>query len=252
MAGNWKMHTTVPEAVTLARAIQERVAGVAGVDVMVLPPFISLWSVAEALRGSEVAVGAQNAWFGDAGAFTGEISPVMLAGWCAAVLLGHSERRQHAGEDDALINRKVRAGLQTGLRVLLAVGETLGQHEAGETETIVRIQLERGLEGVDRGQAGQLSIAYEPVWAIGTGRSATPAYANQIIGFIRQVLVRHFGLRPAAAMRVLYGGSMTAQNTAELLAQPEIDGGLVGGASLKAGEFGEMVRLAAAAKAVAF
>ncbi len=250
MAGNWKMHTTVPEAVALAHAIRERVAGVPGVDVMVLPPFVSLWSVAQALRGSAVTVGAQNAWYADAGAFTGEVSPAMLAGWCAVVLLGHSERRQHAGEGDALINRKVRGSLQHGLRVLLAVGETLGEHDAQQTETVVRAQLKRGLEGVGPEHAGHLGIAYEPVWAIGTGKSATPAYANQTIGFIRHVLAGHFGNGPAASMRVLYGGSMNAQNTAELLAEPEIDGGLVGGASLKAGEFAEMVRLAAAAKAV--
>jgi triosephosphate isomerase len=244
MAGNWKMHRTVPEAVALALELRRALEG------MVLPPFVSLWAVAEALRGSAIRVGAQNAWYGDSGAFTGEISPAMLAGWCDAVLLGHSERRQYAGETDALIHRKLAAALAQGLRVILAVGETLGEYEQQRTQAVVRRQLEGALEGVAPLSADRLTVAYEPVWAIGTGRAASAGYANQTIGLIRQILEEKFGSGMSERMRVVYGGSMNAKNTGELLAQPEIDGGLVGGASLVAAEFAEMVRLAGAAKAV--
>jgi triosephosphate isomerase len=249
IAGNWKMHKTVPEAVALARELRRALDGIREVEVMVLPPFVSLWAVAEALRGSAIRVGAQNAWYGDSGAFTGEISPAMLAGWCDAVLLGHSERRQHAAETDALINRKLNAALAHQLRVILAVGETLSEYEQQRTEEVVRGQLGGALKGVAP-PADYLTIAYEPVWAIGTGRAASAAYANQTIGLIRQILKEKFGDGTSAGMRVLYGGSMNAKNTGELLGQPEIDGGLVGGASLVAAEFAAMVRLAAAAKAV--
>jgi triosephosphate isomerase len=250
MAGNWKMHKSVPEAVALALELRRALEGIREVEVMVLPPFVSLWAVAEALRGSAIRVGAQNAWYGNSGAFTGEISPAMLAGWCDAVLLGHSERRQYAGETDALINRKLHAALAQGLRVILAVGETLSDYEQQRTEAVVRGQLGGALEGVAPPHADHLSVAYEPVWAIGTGHAASAAYANQTIGLIRRILEEQFGDSSSERMRVLYGGSMSAKNTGELLAQPEIDGGLVGGASLVAAEFAEMVRLAAAAKAV--
>jgi triosephosphate isomerase len=250
IAGNWKMHKTVPEAVALALELRRALEGTREVEVMVLPPFVSLWAVAEALRGSAIRVGAQNAWYGDSGAFTGEISPAMLAGWCDAVLLGHSERRQYAGETDALINRKLNAVLAHGLRVILAVGETLSEYERQRTEEVVRGQLGAALKGVTPPSADHLTVAYEPVWAIGTGRAASAAYANQTIGLIRRILKKEFGDSTSERMRVLYGGSMNAKNTGELLAQPEIDGGLVGGASLIAAEFAEMVRLAAAAKAV--
>lgn len=250
MAGNWKMHKTVPEAGALALELRRALEGIGEVEVMVLPPFVSLWAVADALRGSAIRVGAQNAWYGDSGAFTGEISPAMLAGWCDAVLLGHSERRLFAGETDSLINRKLNAALAQGLRVILAVGETLGEYEQRRTEAVVRGQLGGALGEVAPPSDDRLTVAYEPVWAIGTGRAASAAYANETIGLIRQILKEKFGGDNSERMRVLYGGSMNAKNTGDLLAQPEIDGGLVGGASLVAAEFAEMVRLAAAAKAV--
>ncbi len=249
MAGNWKMNKTVPEALVLARELRSALEDEQGVEIMVLPPFISLWPVAEALRGSRIKVGAQNAWYADAGAFTGEVSPAMLAGWCDAVLVGHSERRAY-GEQDGLVNRKLRAALRHSLTVILAVGETPHEYEQGRTEEIVRAQLLGGLEGIEPHQVRQLVVAYEPVWAIGTGRAATPEHANRIIGLVREILAERFRDAQTDLVRALYGGSMSAGNTAELLAQPEIDGGLVGGASLEAREFAEMVRLAARAKAV--
>ncbi len=251
MAGNWKMHKTVPEAVALARDLRRALAGVQGVEVLVLPPFVSLWQVAEVLRGSPIQVGAQNVWFEDAGAFTGEISPTMLAGWCQAVLLGHSERREHGHEDDALINRKLKAALRHGLTVILAVGESLAEHDQQRTEAVVRRQLQAGLEGVEAADPERLVVAYEPVWAIGTGRAATPDHANQTIGLIRRVLEEQLRDRRSERIRVLYGGSLNQQNVAALLERPEIDGGLVGGASLNAAEFSSMAREAARAKAVA-
>jgi triosephosphate isomerase len=245
------MHKTVPEALALAGELRRALDGARGVEVLVLPPFISLWPVAELLRGSTLRVGAQNAWFEDAGAFTGEISPAMLAGWCQAVLLGHSERRRYGAEDDALINRKLRAALRHRLTVILAVGESLEEHDQQRTEAVVRGQVRAGLQGVEVSDSELLVVAYEPVWAIGTGRAATPEHANQTIGLIRRALEGLFGPHRSERMKVLYGGSMNAANVAALLAQPEIDGGLVGGASLNATEFSDMARQAAQAKAVA-
>ncbi len=246
IAGNWKMHTTVAEARALAAAIRDRLAGLTAVETVLCPPFISIPTVATVVAGTPLLVGAQNMHDQDKGAFTGEISPVMLVPFCRYVILGHSERRQYFGESDEFINRKVRAALRHGLCPILCVGENLAQREAGQTMAVVLSQLHAALAGVD--QVDGLVIAYEPVWAIGTGRPATGADANAVIGLIRQTLADRYGAAVAASLRLLYGGSVTAANIAEFVAQPEIDGALVGGASLRADEFAAIVQTTAQVK----
>jgi triosephosphate isomerase len=244
IAGNWKMNFTVREGLEYALRLQRELTPFADlVDLLILPPSVMLWEIANALRGSPIAVGAQNAGWEDQGPFTGEISPKMLAGWCEYLLIGHSERRQVFRETDEELNRKVHAAIRHGLKVILAVGETLEEYDNGRTADVITLQLNAGLYGVELNRPSELSVAYEPVWAIGTGRAATPQYANQTMGLIRSILARSFGGH-ATAMRVIYGGSVTAANFAELIAQPEIDGALVGGASLKAEDFLQIVRQA--------
>ncbi|HEY0492960.1 MAG TPA: triose-phosphate isomerase [Candidatus Dormibacteraeota bacterium] len=237
LAGNWKMHFTVPEGLRHALRLREDLEPFAAVtDLVVLPPAVMLWEVANALRGSPVAVGAQNAGWADEGPFTGEISPRMLAGWCEYLLIGHSERRQLFGETDEELNRKLGAAFRHDLKVILAVGETLEEYEAGRTAEVITRQVNAALYGVDRARSSDLSIAYEPVWAIGTGKAATPDYANRTMGLIRELVSKHFGER-AQEMRILYGGSVTPANSRSLMSEREIDGALVGGASLKARDF---------------
>ncbi len=239
------MHFTVPEGLQLALRLRQQLEPFAGeVDLVVLPPAIMLWEVANALRGSSLAVGAQNASWADQGAFTGEISPRMLAGWCQFLLIGHSERRQLFRETDEELNRKLAAAFRHELKVILAVGETLEEYEAGRTNEVITRQISAALYGVDPGRAADLSLAYEPVWAIGTGKAATPEYANRTMGTIRGLLARTFGDR-AAEMRILYGGSVTPANALSLMREPEIDGALVGGASLKADDFTSIAQAAA-------
>jgi len=239
------MHFTVPEGLEYALQLRrdlDRYAAV--VDVVILPPALMLWEVANALRGCAIEVGAQNAGWEDQGPFTGEISPRMLAGWCHYLLIGHSERRQLFNETDEELNRKLHAGLRHRLKVILAVGETLEEYEAGRTAEVITRQLNAALYGVELRQATQLSLAYEPVWAIGTGKAATPEYANETMGLIRRLLASPFGAL-AAEMRILYGGSVTPANARSLMEQPEIDGGLIGGASLKAGDFARIIQATA-------
>ena len=235
IAANWKMNTTLAEAQTLVNQMLGALNRIEGVEVLLCPPFISLQAVKEMLQGTIVQLGAQNMYWEDKGAFTGEISPLMLASLCQYVILGHSERRHIFHESDELIARKVRSALRTHLRPVLCVGERLEENEAGQTRGVIKFQLELALAGI--GDAGSLVVAYEPVWAIGTGKAATGALANDTIGFIRQSLAGIFGDSKAQAMRILYGGSVTAANIAEFVKQPEIDGALVGGASLKALDF---------------
>ncbi|MDQ6884098.1 MAG: triose-phosphate isomerase [Candidatus Dormibacteraeota bacterium] len=231
------MHFTVAEGLQHALRLREDLAPFAGVmDLVVLPPAIMLWEVANALRGSPLQVGAQNASWADQGAFTGEISPRMLEGWCPYLLIGHSERRQLFRETDEELNRKLAAAFKHKLNVILAVGETLEEYEAGRTHEVITRQISAALYGVDADRASDLSVAYEPVWAIGTGKAATPDYANRTMGMIRGLLGQTFGDR-ANEMRILYGGSVTPANALSLMRQPEIDGALVGGASLKADDF---------------
>jgi triosephosphate isomerase len=245
IAGNWKMHFTVPEGLEYALQLRRDLELLADrVDLVILPPAVMLWEIANALRGCSIEVGAQNASWEDQGPFTGEISPRMLAGWCHYLLIGHSERRQLFNETDEQLNRKLQAAFRNNLKVILAIGETLEEHDLGRTQEVVTRQLRAALYGIEVRRAADLGIAYEPVWAIGTGKTATPDYANQTIGLIRDLLREPFG-QLAAEMRILYGGSVTPANARSLMEQPEIDGALVGGASLKAADFTAIVRTTA-------
>jgi triosephosphate isomerase len=235
IAGNWKMNTTVDEAKRLAGQIGPTLDGMPGVEKVVCPPFVSLAAVRETLRGTSVKVGAQNLYFEDKGAYTGEVSALMLTGLCEYVIIGHSERRQYFNETGDMINKKVKAAIKAGLRPILCVGERLEENEAGKTAQVVVTQLQGAL--VDITKADGLVIAYEPIWAIGTGRAATGKQSNETIGLIRRTVASMIGNMVADAMRILYGGSVTAENIGEFIGQPEIDGGLVGGASLKAEQF---------------
>ena len=245
IAGNWKMHFTVPEGLEYALRLRHDLEAFAErVDLVILPPAVMLWEIANALRGCPIEVGAQNASWEDQGPFTGEISPKMLAGWCHYLLIGHSERRQLFNETDEQLNRKVQAAFRHKLKVILALGETLEEHDLGRTEEVITRQLSAALYGIDVMRATDLTIAYEPVWAIGTGRAATPEYANETMGMIRTLLGGKFG-QLASDIRILYGGSVNVANARSLMEQPEIDGALVGGASLKAADFTGIVRATA-------
>jgi len=246
IAGNWKMNKTSAEGVALAQEIAAAVGKQGAVEVVVCPPFTALESVGRVLEGSEVRLGAQNMHAEANGAFTGEVSaPMLRAIFATHVILGHSERRTLFGETDESVNRKVLAALKHQLRPIVCVGETLAEREAGATLKVVQTQLERGLEGVSRELAATLVIAYEPVWAIGTGKVATTEQAQEVHAFIRGLLVKLFGDAAAQRIRILYGGSMKPANAPELLAQKDIDGGLIGGASLEARSFLELVAAAA-------
>ena len=248
VAGNWKMHTTVPEGLDLARAIVA-LDRPGDVDVAVLPPFTHLWPMREVLHGTGVQIGAQDAFWEDAGAYTGEVSPAALSGWCDWVLVGHSERRHLMGENDEQVTRKLHRVLTHRLGAILAVGETLNEREDGATLMVVHRQLSAALGGVDAGDLHHVVVAYEPVWAIGTGRTATPEQAQEVCRAIRDHVAVLVSEHAATALRILYGGSVTAQNAADLVSQPDIDGGLIGGASLKPADFGAIVAAAAATTA---
>ncbi len=243
IVGNWKMHTTIAEARALAAELAVLLRNVYEVEVGLCPPFVSLSAVRSAIGDTPLKLGAQNMHDQDQGAFTGEVSPRMLAGLVDYVIIGHSERRLLFGERDDFINRKVRSALRHGIRPILCVGETLEQNERGETEAVLLRQLEHGLEGISAEEAHQVTIAYEPVWAIGTGRAATPQDAQARCAFVRQRLRAQFGA-VADAMRIQYGGSVNATNAGDILKQPDVDGALVGGASLKAAEFVRIVQAA--------
>ena len=242
LAGNWKMNTTVAEAVALAKAMRGGLEAVKTVERVLCPPFVSLASLKDTLAGSDVQVGAQDMFWEDKGAFTGEIAPGMLKELCAYVIIGHSERRQYFGETNETVNKKTKAAQKHGLKPIVCVGENLTQREAGETDSFIKTQIAEGLAGVD---PANLVVAYEPIWAIGTGRAATAAMAQEVCAMIRAELAKLFGPGAAAEIRIQYGGSVTSANAEELLSQPDIDGGLVGGASLKAEEFVKLVENAA-------
>ncbi len=237
IVGNWKMHGLRDEARALARAVHEGVRNLHGREVGIAPPFTALATVAEALAGSAVLLGAQNMHWEERGAFTGEISPLMLrdAG-CRFVILGHSERRQYFGEDDASVHRKVRAALAHELAPIVCVGETLSEREAGQTLDVVGRQVRGALLGLQADAIRHVVVAYEPVWAIGTGRVATPQQAQEVHCWIRNVLAETFG-SVAEEVRILYGGSVKPENIDELMTEADIDGALVGGASLQAESF---------------
>jgi triosephosphate isomerase (TIM) len=247
LAGNWKMYKTVPEGVALAQEIRAGLAlPLKDRDVLVAPPFTALAAVGEALRGSDVFLGGQNMHWEREGAFTGEISPPMLKQvGCSHVILGHSERRHIFGESDDMVARKTRAAVDNGLTPILCVGETLPERESSLTLEVVERQLERALRALTPDEASRAVVAYEPVWAIGTGRTATPAQAQEVHAFIRTRLSATHGEPAAAAVRILYGGSVKPDNAATLFAQPDIDGGLIGGASLDPKDFAAIVQTAA-------
>jgi len=238
IAGNWKMYKTIPEARELVTGIKEKLKATGQVEVVVCPPFTALAPVAEVLKGSGIGLGAQDLFWEEEGAYTGEVSPVMLRDLgCQYVIIGHSERRQYFGETDETVNKKVKAALAHGLRPIICVGESLAQREAGETETLVATQVEKALAGVEATEIPQIVIAYEPIWAIGTGRSSTGEDANQVIGLIRKTIARLYRQELADQVRIQYGGSVKPENIKEFMTQPEIDGALVGGASLKVDSF---------------
>lgn len=245
IAANWKMNTSVAEAGKLVQSMIPDLVQVPTVDRVICPPFISLTTVAEYLLGTGISLGAQNCYHEPKGAYTGEVSAAMLAGIADYVILGHSERRQYFGETDELIGKKLAAVFAAELLPILCVGERLEENEAGQTRTVVERQLQGALDGLDVPNVTSLVVAYEPVWAIGTGRAATPEQANEVIGLIRSTLGSIFSTDVAAQVRIQYGGSVTADNAASIMAQPEIDGALVGGASLNAQAFGAIVRAAA-------
>ena len=235
IAGNWKMNTTVAEAVELVKEMQKGLDEIKGIDKVVCPPFVSLSAIKELIIGSSIKLGAQNLYFEEKGAYTGEVSALMLAGLCEFVIIGHSARRQYFGETDDIVNKKIKAALSADLKPILCIGERLEENEAGKTAEVVTGQLKSSLAGINY-LAGFI-IAYEPVWAIGTGIAATGKQANDTIGLIRRNVSEMYGEQAAQDVRILYGGSVNAANTAEFMQQSEIDGALVGGASLKANEF---------------
>jgi triosephosphate isomerase len=242
ICGNWKLHKTIAESVELATAIKNAVGPLRDVEVAVAPVFTALHAVAKRLEGSAVALAAQNCFWEDSGAWTGEVSaPLLKDVGCKYVIIAHSERRQHFGETDAAANLKVRAALRHGLDPILCVGETLAERDAGEAFHVVGRHLDGGLIEVTPKDAERLVIAYEPVWAIGTGRTATPQQAQEVHAFIRGKLAERFG-EVAQRIRIQYGGSVKPDNAALLMDQPDIDGALVGGASLKADDFLKIVK----------
>jgi triosephosphate isomerase len=245
IAGNWKMYTHAAVAEQLARGVVAGLGRNSAVQVAVCPPFPYLAHVADVVRGSPVALGAQNLYPEKEGAYTGEVSPAMLLDvGCRFVILGHSERRHVLGESDAFIQRKVLAALSAGLSAIFCVGETLQQRQSNQTEAVLQSQLENGLKGVPPDLLARLVIAYEPVWAIGTGQNATPQQAQEAHAFLRQRCAKMFGEERATSLPIQYGGSVKPDNAAGLLHQPDVDGALVGGASLNADSFLAIVRAA--------
>jgi len=243
MAGNWKMNKTVGEALDLVRELKAATSGVKDVEVAVAPPFTALYAIRKELEGSSIHLAAQNLYWEEKGAFTGEVSPLMLKEvGCHYVIIGHSERRQFFGETDETVNRRIRAALAQGLKVIFCIGETLKEREEGKTFSVIERQLEGGLKGLGDQEMTNMVIAYEPVWAIGTGKTATPEQAEEVHRFIRGKIEKLYSREVSEGIRIQYGGSVTPENVKGLMNQPNIDGALVGGASLKAEFFSKIVR----------
>jgi triosephosphate isomerase len=238
IAGNWKMNMTPSQTREFIKELAPKTAGKDGCDIVLCVPFVDIVPAVEAAKGTNIKIGAENVHFAKSGAYTGEISAEMLAE-CGAeyVVIGHSERRQYFGETDETVNLRVKAALEGGLKVILCVGEKLTEREQGITEEIVSLQTKIALLGVTKEQLANVIIAYEPVWAIGTGRTATPEQADEVCGFIRNVIAKLYDNETAEAFTIQYGGSMNAKNAAELLSKVNVDGGLIGGASLKTDDF---------------
>jgi len=249
VAGNWKMNKTVEEARSLVFEMSQGLREIKGVEKVLCPPFTSLLTAAALLQGTDIGLGAQNMHWEEKGAFTGETSPAMVAEFCKYVIIGHSERRMYFGETDGTVNKKIAAARTRNLIPILCVGETLAEYEAGRTAHVVSRQVREGLKGLDADFAPKIVIAYEPVWAIGTGRASSGENANAgVRDVIRKSLGELYGPAAAQAIRVLYGGSVTASNAAEFFSQPDIDGALVGGTSLKVDEFVAITRAASNAQ----
>lgn len=247
VAGNWKMNKTVEQARLLVTELLPGLQALPSVERVLCPPFPALMAVSAMLTGTDIGLGAQNIHWEAAGAYTGEVAPAMVKEFCQYVILGHSERRTYFGETDASVNRRLQAALAIGLIPIVCIGETLAENEAHKTAEVVTRQIREGLKELSPEQTSGLVIAYEPVWAIGTGRAASGTGANAVVAdFIRPAVQERFGVAVAQGVRVLYGGSVTAANAAEFFCQAEIDGALVGGASLKPAEFIGIVRAAAA------
>ncbi|HTY81192.1 MAG TPA: triose-phosphate isomerase [Dehalococcoidales bacterium] len=246
IAGNWKMNTGIDDAVKLVKTMLPDLEKFSSVEKVVCPPFVSLDAVNKALKESSVKLGAQNLFYEDKGAYTGEVAPPMLAGLCEYVIIGHSERRQYFGETDEIVDKKLKAAIKNGLKPIFCIGEKLEENESGKTELVLLRQL---LVCSDHANfSNGIIIAYEPVWAIGTGRAATAAQAEKTIAYIRRVVTEQQGGDIGGAVRILYGGSVTAANIAELMKQLDIDGALVGGASLKVDDFVSIARQASEIK----
>ena len=242
IAGNWKMYKTVPEAVQTATQLKELVSDVDDVDIMIAPPFTALYSVSEALNDSSITLGAQNMFWENEGAYTGEISSAMLlSAECRYLIIGHSERREYFGESNEAVNKKVGAAIDSGLIPIMCIGESEKQREAGETFSVLDKQLKMGLKSQFADALESLVIAYEPIWAIGTGKTATSEQAQEVHQYLRKEIAQMFSQTLADNLRILYGGSVKPQNAAELMGMPDIDGALVGGASLDAETFSRII-----------
>ncbi|MCK5204608.1 MAG: triose-phosphate isomerase [Desulfobacterales bacterium] len=244
IAGNWKMYKTPQEAADTAKQLVEQVREVADVDIMIAPPFTALESVSRVIKNSPVALGAQNLYWEDEGAYTGEISaPMLKSAGCQYAIIGHSERRQYFGETDKTVNQKIQAAIQVGLKPVFCIGETEQEREAEQTLSVLDKQVRKGLERLVPEQLDTLIIAYEPVWAIGTGKTATEDQAQEVHQFIRSLIEKSFGNDLSKSIRILYGGSVKPDNILNLMAMPDIDGALVGGASLSADSFSRIIKV---------
>jgi triosephosphate isomerase (TIM) len=245
IAGNWKMNKNIAEAREFTAALLPSIKDVQGVEKVLCPPFTALFPVAALLVGTDIQVGAQDMYWEAKGAYTGEVAPGMVSEFCHYVIIGHSERRTYFGETDESVNKKTKAATQAGLIPIVCVGETLAEYESSKTEEVVRRQLLEGLKGLDVVTASKIVVAYEPIWAIGTGRASSGENANKVVkDVIRPAIDNMYGSETAQSVRVLYGGSVTGGNAAEFFLQPEIDGALVGGASLKVEDFTAIVKAA--------
>ena len=242
MAGNWKMHKTIPEAIAMVKELKPLISAVTDVEVLICPVFTSIYPLANEVKGTNIAIGAQNVYWEPKGAFTGEIATNMLVdAGCSFVIIGHSERRQYFGETDETVNKKTKAALASGLIPVVCVGETLQERETNETFKVIEKQIRDGIKNLTKEEAEKTVIAYEPVWAIGTGKTATPQQAQEVHEFIRKIYSQMYA-EASDKVRILYGGSVKPDNVSELMKQKDIDGGLVGGASLEAASFAKLVK----------
>ena len=241
IAGNWKMNKNAKEAVSLAKKLKNNLKNIKDRDVLICPGFAALCCVYEEIKGSNIRLGAQDMHSEDDGAFTGEVSPLMLKDFCEYVILGHSERRQLFNETDESVNKKIKKALEHGLKPILCIGESLEERENDKTFDIIKNQLKKSLKNINKKEIKEIIIAYEPVWAIGTGKTATPGQAEEVHAFIREWVGKNYGSEAADKLRILYGGSVKPENAKELMEKEDIDGALVGGASLDAESFSKIV-----------